>query len=132
MSFSRIIATASAKAYLKQRDTEDRILELAQQSSARDEKARAWLADYRAGRLDVRPFTKFKWEPRYPFNANIIGLDNGKTIEGEFTVMAHADAAGKGAGEDVSELAGSEAAARAGGEAAQESARAEIGYDTPF
>lgn len=124
MSYARVVATASAKAYIEQSEAQDRAAECARHTNFRMTKSRAWLDDYYAGRatndegLSVRPFTKFNWAPRWSFKRTPPkDLDhNGKEIiEAEFTELADTDAA-SGNGE-----------AKAGGVIEEAG-----GFDTPF
>lgn len=95
--------TALAKQYLDTREAQEHV-------TGRDfqlEVSRAWLDDYHR-----RPrVTRVNWGPRYPFKltppkepTNAEGTET-KIIEGEFTVVAHADASGGEAGSDGEESA---------------------------
>lgn len=111
MSYWHVKRTAEAKAYLDERDAEERA------RRARDTpdmtKSRGWIDKYRA---NPRP-SKFNWAPRWPMTPTK-GHENGEEIiEGEFTELADAAASGgirgiRGAQEQADQ--GSEPAAPAG------------------
>jgi hypothetical protein len=129
MSYYRAKLNAAAKAITDSNDREREIA--ARRSVARTEHWRDWLQQYRA---QPRP-TNFDWRPSLPAVKPIVtpitppGVPNGKEIiEGEFTVVADADASSHRRAEGGQAESGSDAAG-AGGEAAP---RWQAEEDTPF
>lgn len=117
--------TAEAKRYLDERDREVAITIV----DERRQRSLAWLEKFRASGRASR--TGFDWRPRWPLNPP--GDDNGKEIiDGEFTVVADADAAGEDSRRERSQESRGHAT-RPGIEDAQGHAQqAEGGFETPF
>lgn len=89
MSYYHAKKTAEAKRYLDERSREVAI----QIVDERRQRSAAWLEKFRASGRASR--TGFDWRPRWTLKPP--GDDNGEEIiEGEFTELADADAAGEG------------------------------------
>lgn len=118
----RELEREEAKRYLDERDAEEAL----RRRVFEDNYSRDWLANYRS---QPRP-TRVNWSPRFgTFTTTLQGKTNGEEIiEGEFTVVADADAQGNGSGE-VGILAQGEVTASEGVEAPAE---AEGSFETPF
>lgn len=116
----RELEREEAKRYLDEREVEKALA----QRKYINERDTTWLKNYRAS---GRARTGFDWRPRWPLKPP--GDDNGKEIiEGEFTVVADADAQG-GRGSEQGEPAQSSQPAQRGGDAPQGRAQ---DFDTPF
>lgn len=125
----RELEREEAKRYIAEREAQQRI----QPVDERAQRSRVWLDKYLAP--DRKRPTGFNWAPRWPVKPP--GDDNGKEIiEGEFAVVAHADAPSEGRGSSGQAEGGGDAAS-AGREVATE-ARSEGQADfteedrTPF
>ena len=120
----RELEREEAKRYLDAREVEKAIAG----RKEINERDSAWLARYRAS---GRARTGFDWRPRWPLKPP--GETNGKEIiEGEFAVMADADAQGERSGE-AGILAQGKITAGGSGEAPQGNAQQdEADFETPF
>lgn len=128
MSYHRIAATASARAVVEQHDRE-RAAE-AKRAMARTEHWRDWLQHYRT---QPRP-TRFDWRPSLPAIKPVVTpinpqeTTNGKEIiEGEFTVVADADAPRDAGGQEGPPIGRDPAASEGSGAAPWQALE-----DTPF
>jgi hypothetical protein len=129
VSYYHAKKTAEAKRYLDDRDREVAI----QIVDERRQRSIAWLEKFRASGRASR--TGFDWRPRWALQPP--GDDNGKEIiEGEFAVMADADAESEGRGQSGQAEGGGDAPQAGGGHAQRDARESESDFTeedrTPF